>query len=754
MASMMKAALPHEVDLEERQANLRDYLNILRRRRAIIAGAFLLALAAAVAISLLTPPTYRATTTITADKEPAVVVVGSRSGDFSLGAESAGEAPDILTLAELVKSEAVRQGAMDRLAAKAGLDVAKAAVRSLTVDQVRQTQLIRISMEYTDPTITAEAANAIAGSLIDMDLKAHRRRATQTREFIGHEMRDASQRLHDAENSLVAFHDTHGDVSLSEETTLNLQKLADLKAQLVDVRLQRDTAESQMAAARERLASQSKVTPTQWTPSPLITSLQDQLAKLEIDLSGLRRTFTPKHPAVLATVAKIDETKQRLDAELAKSLRPGTYGVDPIYQQLNTQQTQAAVTLAGLRSRERAMEQAIAGYEERMRDVPVRQVDLARLTRDVKESEQIYLLLSDRYEQARIAESSIGSAIRVVDPAKVPVKPVKPRRQMNTLFGGLLGLMMGVVTAITVEHLDDTVKTADEVERVLRAPVLGTIPATGAIPGSARTRGAQAPLNHKTGEAVPVPLVTAGDRPSPAWEAYRTLRTHVEFSIPDVDRKRFLVTSALPGEGKSTVIANLAIAIARNDRRVWLIDGDLRRPTLWRWFGTPASVGLVGLLQAQVDLDTAVRPTAERHLWFLGGDLTVPNPSELLGSQRMARLMERARSKAEVVLVDSPPMLPVTDAEVVAARNVDGVLLVVKAGQTTRRTLAQVRKRLDRVGAKLVGAVLNCVTDLHRHAYDYYAYYRSNGDATPASEQSGTGTVMRAEDDPHRAPRV
>jgi Mrp family chromosome partitioning ATPase len=217
------------------------------------------------------------------------------------------------------------------------------------------------------------------------------------------------------------------------------------------------------------------------------------------------------------------------------------------------------------------------------------------------------------------------------------VKPVKPRRQMNTLFGGLLGLMMGVVAAITVEHLDDTVKTADEVERVLRAPVLGTIPATGAIQGSTRKRGLQAPLNHKTGEAAAVPLVTAGDRPSSAWEAYRTLRTHVEFSIPDVDRKRFLVTSALPGEGESTVIANLAIAIARNDRRVWLIDGDLRRPTLWRWFGTPASVGLVGLLQAQVDLDTAVRPTAERHLWFLGGDLTVPNPSELLGSQRGPR---------------------------------------------------------------------------------------------------------------------
>ncbi|TMI82680.1 MAG: hypothetical protein E6H03_05115 [Bacillati bacterium ANGP1] len=377
----------------------------------------------------------------------------------------------------------------------------------------------------------------------------------------------------------MAFRDSHGDVSLAQETTLNLQKMADLQAQLVDVRLQRDTAESRIAAARGRLASQAKVTPTQWMPSPLIASLQDQLARLEIDLTGLRHQFTEKAPAVLVTRAKIEETKQRLNAELAQSLRPGAYGVDPIYQQLDTEMAESQVTLATLKSRERAMQDAIAAYERRMRGVPLREVDLARLTRDEKEFEQIYLLLSDRYEQAR-----------------APTAPVKPRRQMNTLFGGMLGLMVGVAGAFLAEQLDDTVKSAEEVERVLGAPVLGAIPIVGvARPPGARETGTKTDGPQHKEETAVLPLLAANDRRSPTAEAYRALRTHVLFSIPDVERKRLLVTSALPREGKSTISANLAAAIARTDRRVWLVDARgwplcwPVRPRSTAWCGRPAS---------------------------------------------------------------------------------------------------------------------------------------------------------------------
>ena len=735
--------------VDERPVSLRDYLDVLRRRRRIIIVAFVAALAVAVAVSLIMPPIYRASTTVTTDKTPPVVLL-DRPGDVSLTADQgAGQAPDVFTLAELIKSDAVREGAVDRLGSVVSSGVARASLGALTVQQVRQTDLVRISIEYTDPRIAAQAANAVANSLVDMNLKGRRQRATNTREFIGRELQEASQRLRDAEDTLVTFRNRNGDVSLTQETTLNLQKLADLKAQLVDVHLQRDTAQSRIAAVRERLANQAKLTPTQWMPSPLVASLQEQLARLEIDLSGLRRTFTEKHPAVLSTTAKIEETKQRLAVELATSLRPGVYSVDPAYQQLHTAQVQDEVTLAALKSREQVMQDAIAAYEVRMRGLPLREVSLARLTRDAKESEEIYLLLSQKYEQARIAESSIGSVIRVVDAAKVPGAPVKPRRQRNTLFGGLLGLMVGVVGALLVEQLDDAVKSAEEIERVLGAPVLGAIPMESrARPPAAGERGTKEHGTQKE-EAAVLPLSAATDQRSSAAEAYRGLRTHVLFSMPDVEHKRLLVTSAFPREGKSTIAANLAVAIARTDRRVWIIDSDMRRPALWRWFESAGSPGLAGLLAGQADVDSVVRPTVEPNLWYVESGPNAPNPAELLGSQRMARLMERARTEADVVLMDSPPILPVTDAEVIAAQAVDGVLLVVKAGQTSRRALVLVRKRLERVGAKLVGAVLNCVPDARRDGY-YYGSYYDEYYGTEGEDSSRGKIDSQREDDPGR----
>jgi tyrosine-protein kinase Etk/Wzc len=635
------------------------------------------------------------------------------------------------------------------LAPKVGSGVAKAAVDALAVQQVRQTELVRISIEYTDPGIAAAAANAVTDSLIELNLTGRRQRATKMREFIGRELQEASQRLRDAEDTLLSFRNSNGDVSLTQETSLTLQKLADLRAQLVDVRLQRDTAESRIVAVRERLANQAKLTPTQWTPSPLVGSLEEQLTKLEIELSGLRRVFTQKHPAVISTTAKIEETKQRLSAELATSLRPGVYAVDPAYQQLHNAQVQDEVTLAALRSRERAMQDAIAAYEVRMRGVPLREVGLARLTRDTKESEEIYLLLSEKYEQARIAESSIGSVIRVVDPAKVPNAPVRPRRQRNTLFGGLLGVMFGVAGALLAEQLDDTVKSAEEIEGVLGAPVLGAIPMeSGARPPGTGERGTKEDGTQKEEMAV-LPLLAATDRRSSTAEAYRGLRTHVLFSMPDVESKRLLVTSAFPREGKSTIAANLAVAIARTDRRVWLIDSDMRRPALWRWFEGAGSAGLAGMLAGQADVDTVVRQTAEPNLWYVEAGPSAPNPAELLGSQRMARLMERAQAEADVVLMDSPPILPVTDAEVVAAQAVDGVLLVVRAGQTSKRALALARKRLERVGAKLVGAVLNCVPDARRDSY-YYGSYYDDYYGTEGEDSSRGKVDSQREDDPGR----
>jgi capsular exopolysaccharide synthesis family protein len=641
----------HRIALDDPEFNLRDLLAVVRRRWAMIVLPFCLTVGGAVGLSIATPPAYRATSTVTVDKSPPVILL-DRAGEVSMFADQAPtQAPNVATLAELIKSDLVRDGAVLRLAPTLGEDGAQDAVGGLTVQTIRDTELVRISVEHTDPNVAAGAANAIVESLVDMNLKGRRRRATEVRRFIDERLALAGQKLRESEVALVQYKDRHGDVSLAEETTLSLQRLAELEAQRVEARLPRLEAAS------------------------LVNSLKSQLAALEIELSGLQKQFTSNHPAVIATRAKIAETTRRLEAETNRSR-------------------------ATEQSREQGLSSAIAQYESRIRGIPTREAELARLTRDTKEAEQIYLLLSSKLQQAIIAEASIGSAVQVVDAAKVPGSPAKHRARRTVILGAVLGLLVGAGAALFSEQLDATVRSAGEVEEVLGAPVLGAIPVAHRRDGVKVLRARGSP---------PLPLARM-DRPSPFTEAYRTLRTHLLSVLPDRTRGCLLVTSALPTEGKSTTAANVALAFAHAGRRVWLIDGDLRHATLSRLLAAAASPGLAAVLVGRATALEVAKSTDYPNLSFVASGRATAEAPELLTTDRLGRFLETARAKADVVIIDSPALVPTTDAEAIAGA-ADGVLVVVKADKTDRPALAEMRQRLERVGARVIGAVLNRATD-------------------------------------------
>jgi capsular exopolysaccharide synthesis family protein len=641
----------HRIALDDPEFSLRDLLAVVRRRWAMIVLPFCLTVGGAVGLSIATPPAYRATSTVTVDRSPPVILL-DRAGEVSLFADQAPtQAPNVATLAELIKSDLVRDGAVLRLAPTLGDSGAQDAVSRLSVQTIRDTELVRISVEHTNPDVAAVATNAVVDSLVDMNLKGRRRRATEVRRFIDERLALAGQKLRASEVALVQYKDRHGDVSLAEETTLSLQRLAELEAQRVEARLPRLEAAS------------------------LVNSLKSQLAALEIELSGLQKQFTANHPAVIATRAKIAETARRLEAETHRSR-------------------------ATEQSREQGLSSAIADYESRIRGIPTREAELARLTRDTKEAEQIYLLLSSKLQQAIIAEASIGSAVQVVDTAKVPTSPAQHRARRMVILGAVLGLLAGAGAALFSEQLDATVRSADEVEEVLGAPVLGAIPVAYRRDGVKVLRARGSP---------PLPLARM-DRPSPFTEAYRTLRTHLLSVLPDRTRGCLLVTSALPAEGKSTTAANVALAFAHAGRRVWLVDGDLRHATLSRLLSDAASPGLAAVLVGRATALDVAKPTDYPNLSFVASGRATVEAPELLITDGLGRFLETARAKADIVIIDSPALVPTTDAEAMAGA-VDGVLVVVKADKTDRPALAQMRQRLERVGARVIGAVLNRATD-------------------------------------------
>jgi len=327
--------------------------------------------------------------------------------------------------------------------------------------------------------------------------------------------------------------------------------------------------------------------------------------------------------------------------------------------------------------------------------------ELARLQSDLAQYRASYASVLQSYEALRVAEARSVSNVVQVEPAVEPTIPVRPRTMVNTLLAAVVGAMLAVGVVFLIEYLDDTIKTPDEVMRATQLPLVGLI-------------------SRIEDEADGEPYAARQAR-SPAAEAFRSLRTNLQFSGVDRPVRSLLVTSPGPQEGKSTVAANLAVVMAQGGHRVTLLDADMRRPRLHRLLGVPNRIGLSDLFTRNpLDLDGAVRPCRMENLSLLTSGGLPPNPAELLASERMIQILDQVAKQTDFVVIDSPPAGAVTDAIVLAAR-VDGVLLVVEPKHTRLPSVVQVVEQLRRAGANVVGLVFNNVP-LGRSGY-YNGYY-------------------------------
>jgi non-specific protein-tyrosine kinase len=329
-----------------------------------------------------------------------------------------------------------------------------------------------------------------------------------------------------------------------------------------------------------------------------------------------------------------------------------------------------------------------------------------RLEANLALYQQLYTNLLQSYETVRLAEIQNTSNVVLVEPAVPPLRPVRPNVWQDTSLAAVIGLMLAGGVVFLIEALDDTVKGPDEVARLLGLPVLGLI----------------AQLE----ESEDGPITFTHPR-SPIAEAFRSLRTNIQYASVDYPLRTLLVTSPSPQDGKSTIAANLAVVLAQSGRKVVLLDADLRRPSLHRRLQLSNRRGLTDLfVQSQVFLDGAVRKTKIPGLSLLSSGGLPPNPSELIGSEKMGEVLHRVKEQADVVVLDSPPVMVVTDAAVLAPR-VDAVLLVIRPGVTrlapTRHTVEQLRLG----GANILGVVLNDVENKRSRYYYYYkGYYTYN----------------------------
>lgn len=391
------------------------------------------------------------------------------------------------------------------------------------------------------------------------------------------------------------------------------------------------------------------------------------------------------------------------------------------------------------------LKEQIQNLQEQVKAMPSSELEFARLTRDVQVSEKLYTMLRERFEESRISEAeNIGDAT-VVSLATVPKNPFNINSKIGILFGSLLGLMFGFVVAFIMESLDTSIGTIEDVESLLNINVLSVIPhikfdltkkKTSLLDELLWKRIAQ-PSEIDEGK---VRLVAHFQPKSPAAEAYRTLRTNIQFTE---QRKSLVISSAGPKEGKSSVLINLGVTAAQMGSKTLLVSTDLRKPSIYHTFGLKREPGLYEVLSGAVSLEKALRGLPDFLMGKIGFDevLKTPgldnlkilttghlasNPAELLSSKEMTNLIKEVRDKFDIILYDSPPILPITDAAILSSQ-CDGVILVYEVGRTARSALLRSKRQLESVGCKIIGIVLNHVrqettidTTYHYYHYRYY----------------------------------
>ncbi len=721
--------------------DIRRYLAMLHKRRAIVVTCFGLSLLIAVVYNYTTRPVYQATAQILIDRDTPNVLPNKELVELVQGGSDYYQTQYQLlagrTLAEraverlgLQKSPELATGPMmspwervQRLFGRAPastidpsgipLSPAVAAFRSrVQVAPIPGSRLVNLRFHAYDPTVAAQAVNALAQLYIEQSLELRFTTSSEATGWLSDRLKEQQAKVEAAERALQEYREREGLVNQEGRGELVDQKLETLNAAVLGARTERITKET----LYNQLAS---LGPGQIESFPLVLgsgpvqALKAELLSLQKEEARLSETLGDRHPDMVRVRSQIRSTEAKIHTEIRNVRR----AAEADYRTALAKEARLAANLE-------AVKQEAQGTSRKA-------IEYGVLKREVESNREIYQDLLTKTKQAGLETELKTTNIRVVEKAETPRGPVIPNRRRNYQFAILVGLVLGVGLAIGFEYLDNTFKTPDDIKEHLGVPFLGMVP-------EVEVRGAT------TGMRPQTPPQVIKNPNSAVADAYRVLRTNLIFTSAERTGRAAVVTSANPGEGKTTTVANLAAALAHNGAKVLAIDADLRRPTLYQHFGLQKTPGLTDLIVGKATASQVIQTTRIEGLQLLSCGYQPPNPAELLGSPMMKQVLEALRSHYEWLLLDTPPALAMADTAVLSAL-VEGVVLVLAAEQATRPSVARAIDQVHGVGGKVIGTVLNKV-NLERNSY-YYSqhygeYYRSYY-AEKSVRSRGTEEVAR-----------
>ncbi|NJM66469.1 MAG: polysaccharide biosynthesis tyrosine autokinase [Acaryochloris sp. RU_4_1] len=720
------------MEYAEDSIDIKNYVRILRRRwlpATVVCGTVVTLTALA---TFLQKPVFQSEGTLQLKE------VGSASisdldvkGLGGLEALSAKSNP-IATEAEILRSEPIIRQTITslKLQDEDGQPLtSEVFLEALNVTNIKDTDILKVSYKSTDPQEAVDVVNQLMQDYRANNITTNRAEAASARQYIEQQVPLVSAKLRRLDVALRQFKEENGITDLKEEARVQAEVTGKQQTEFSEIQSEMVNANTRAQALRNKLGmttSEARQV-NDLSQSPGVKKILEESQANEILLAETRTLYGSEHPNVLALVDKQAELKSLLSREVgqiignttSQPLRNLTAGQSQ--QKLTDALVDAEVERLGLEQQAIALTNNQKDYKRKQKFLPRLEQHLVAIERDKLVAQTTYEGLLKALQEIQISENQNIGNVRIVATAPLPKEPIAPRKVFNLAVGMLLGSLLGIGAALLLEAMDTSIKTVQEAKDIFKYTVLGNIPFLK-----------DAEKVSRKGLERPTPDLIVRDNPrSSVSESYRMLQANLKFLSSDHRVQVFVVTSSIPKEGKSTVVANLALALAELGNRVLIIDADLRRPSQHQVWELPNTVGLSNVLVEQQGWATAIRQEDD-HLNILTAGVIPPNPVPLIDSHHMAVLLEEFHQAYDYILIDSPPLAVAADA-LLLGKMTDGILLVTRPGLVDTGSAQSSKETLEKSGQKVLGLVINGVIP-ENEPDSYYYYYAKDYYGDDASE--------------------
>lgn len=755
--------------LENDQLDLTRIIQVLKRRKWLILGCLAVIVIPVLILNQVLPTVYKADTKLIFEDQQGVATSNApmRISLSRSYIRNQIEQIESRSLAEEV-IQALPKNVLNTIPLPKKQDVAFNKDEYLTrwvqeridAKAIPYSEVIAIEFEANSPIAAATIANTIAQMLQKRNLDIKLEETSNVRSIIEEQLVKFKQQLDEAEIELKNYREKNAVTSVDQEASEIFRRITEAEVIYNQAKANLESARKRLAFVTEKLDAERKELVPSITDitSPWVQRLKEQLVELEVQYTTLQvQDYSEDHPKMKKLKDQIAQVKSSLKQESIK-IAAGENVIDPIskIQRYLDEVVELEIEIQTYQARENTLKAVIGNYNGQLNTLPEKEIRLAQLLRDKEVNEKIYTMLLEKREESKIAEAEKVGNIRIIDSARIPDQPVKPKKAMNLLLGIILGLLLGLGATFTVENLDKSVKTIAAIKRAINLNILGAIPVLTSKKGSGHEKGSRRNANSA--------LVTLHSSGGPESEAFRALRTNI-LNRMSLSSKVVLITSPNPGDGKTMIAANLGIACAQMGLKTVLVEADLRKPALSTLLEVKMTPGLVNILASIYEMpeDSEFKATRDKNRQIavylksdsmqsmLGQtirDTHVPNlavlpcgdipenPSELLSLKGMEEILQELQEQYDLVFVDTPPINIVTDASILAAY-VNASMLVVRIGNDLATDIQNAKDLLLNTKAKIIGVVVNEVTPADGVAKrTYYSSNKHSRVAEKATERS------------------